>query len=234
MSDEPPILEFANAIPPGDDAAPAPALHFALRAGELGVIETTEQVPARVVADLTQGLLDPAAGEVRYRGRAWPRIPHDEACRLRGMEIGRVFSLAGWVGNLDVDENLTLAGRHFDSRPESELLATARDAVRRVGLPDIPEGRPAWLAPRALQLAQWARALQHPRRLLILEFPLRKTFDSDAPRLADALRAAARDGAAVLWIGPGADVLERAWPPAARIRWNQEKSNPEAASAAPA
>ena len=233
MSPEAPLLEFADATLPGEDLAALPALRFALRAGDLAIIETTEHVIARTIADLAQGLLDPAAGEVRYQGRAWPRIPHEESCRLRGVDIGRVFSAGGWVSNLDLDENFTLAGRHWDPRPESELLADARGAAQRMGLPDLPAGRPAWIAPRVLQLAQWARALQHPRRLVILELPLRKTYTADAQLLADGLRSAACAGAAVLWIGPRADALDREWKPAAHIRWNRETATAARQTAAP-
>ncbi len=228
MSPEAPMLEFADATLPGEDLAPLPALRFALRAGELAIVETTEHVVARTIADLAQGLLDPLAGEVRYQGRAWPRIPHDESCRLRGVDIGRVFSAGGWVSNLDLDENFTLAGRHWDPRRESELLADARGAVQRMGLPDIPGGRPAWIAPRLLQLAQWARALQHPRRLVILELPLRKTYTADAQLLVDGLRSAARAGAAVLWMGPGAHLLDGEWKPTARIQLHREAAAPAA------
>ena len=234
MSPEDSILEFADATLPSEELAAHPALRFALRAGELAVIETTEHIVARTVADLAQGLLDPAAGEVRFLGRAWMRIPHEEACRLRGMDVGRVFSSAGWVSNLDMDENLTLARRHFDPRPVPELLAEARAAVQRVGLADIPEGRPAWIAPRLLQFTQWARALQYPRRLIVLELPLRKTYDTDGRILGDALRSAARSGAAVVWIGPGADILDPDWKPAARIQLNRLTATPAQTPEAPA
>lgn len=222
MNPEDPILEFADVVLPLEEMAGHPPLLFSLRAGEWAAIETTEHLVARAIADLAQGLLDPAAGEVRFLGRPWPRIPHEESCRLRGMDIGRVFSSAGWVSNLDMDENLTLAGRHFDPRPEPELLADARAAVQRMGLADIPAGRPAWIAPRLLQITQWARALQGPRRLVVLELPLRKTHDADARTLADALRSAARGGAAVLWIGPGAHILDREWKPAAQVKLIRE------------
>ena len=227
MSEAPPILEFVDAVPPESDAGARSALRFALRPGEWAMIETSDHLAGRLIADLALGLIEPVSGAVRFLGRTWDSIPHDEACALRGLDTGRVFSGEGWVGNLDMDENMTLAIRHHESRPESALRAAARDIARRLGLPDIPDGRPAWISPRRLRMAQWARALQRPRRLLVLEFPTEDTEVPDSARLAAELRAAARGGAALLWIGPDSAMLDDGWSPVARIH-----TGPDPASAA--
>jgi ABC-type lipoprotein export system ATPase subunit len=154
------------------------------------------------LGDLALGLEPAAAGAVHLLGHDWASIDPDDACVLRGRDTGRVFGGAAWMSNLDLDENLTLAARYHRTMDAPGAHASVQAAAAALGLPELPAGRPAWLSARILQIAQWARALHHAPRLLVLEDPLHHLPRESAEAFARALATARHEGAAVLWISP--------------------------------
>jgi phospholipid/cholesterol/gamma-HCH transport system ATP-binding protein len=147
---------------------------------------------------------------VAFLGADWKTAPPDDQAARRG-RIGRVFDGHGWISNLDVDENMTLARRHHTTRPAGEIERDAEALVRRFGLPELPRLRPALMAPADLRRAEWVRAFLGEPRLVILEQPTRDVFAEAIPALAAAVDDACARGAAVLWLMDD----ERAWSRAA-------------------
>lgn len=178
---------------------------LALRPGELCLVRVEGDAPRLPLADAACGLVDPDRGAVRFGGADWCQMGFAEACRARG-RIGRVFEGAGWVANLDVDENIVLAQRHHTRRPESELVREAEGLARAFGLPGLPRTRPAQTSRQDLARAGLVRAFMGGPRLLLLEQPEAGAFPDVMPALADAVRVARRTGAAVLWLTSNAEV----------------------------
>lgn len=204
------ILKFENvslvAQPPY--AQELTEFSLELGAGESGLVVVpahTEELP---LADLAEGLLAPDTGSVRFQDEDWQELHPDEAAAARG-KIGRVFEKRGWISNLDVDENITLAQRHHTTRRLAEIEAEALALARQFGFDDLPRLRPALLRAGELRRAAWIRALVGHPTLILLEHPLRDLPANAAAPLIAAVMAAQERGAAVLWITDASRGLEQ-------------------------
>ncbi len=195
------VLEFQNvslnAEPPYEVGLRG--LSFALAPGELLRVDVVAGRTVIPLADLAGGLLEPEEGEVLLNGRAWRDYAPDEAAVERG-RIGRIFEGTGWISNLDVDENITLSARYHAHRSEAEALQEARELAVRLGLGELPAGRPVLHASTDLRRAEWVRALLGNPSLLILERPVRDLPSEWIPPLLAELDRRRAAGAAVIWI----------------------------------
>ncbi|MCX6995842.1 MAG: ATP-binding cassette domain-containing protein [Kiritimatiellaeota bacterium] len=194
---------------------------LALGPGELGVVLVPPGVARLPLADLAEGLLTPESGTVSLDGEDWRELTPDAAAAARS-QIGRVFETRGWISNLDVDENITLAQRHHTLRPLAELDQEAEALARGFGLTELPRVRPATLKGAVLRRAEWVRAFLGAPTLILLEYPMRDVYTNDLDGLLRAVQAARERGAAVLWIGEASgDGGRAAGLPAAQV-WTLE------------
>ncbi|MEZ5583991.1 MAG: hypothetical protein R3F37_15750 [Candidatus Competibacteraceae bacterium] len=143
-----------------------------LATGECALISMAQIRSCSLIGDLAQGLLEPDVGQVRFRGHSWADLDRATQAVQRGL-TGRVFAGTAWISNLDVDENILLAGQHHQALPEGELRQTATALARRFGLAGLPQRRPSQLSAHELKLAQWVRALLGRRQLLVWKTRLR-------------------------------------------------------------
>ena len=178
-----------------------------LAAGEAQLVVTDLLPDGFPLADLAAGLLVPDEGRVYFAGEDWLALRPDAAAAARG-RIGRVFEKRGWISNLDVDENITLAQRHHTTRPLAEIEAEALALAKQFGFDDLPRVRPALLRSGELRRAAWIRALLGAPALLLLEHPLRDLPAAAGAPLVAAVRAACARGAAVLWVAESFQGLE--------------------------
>lgn len=197
---------FLDSQPPYDGGLRGVSLRLA--PGELCLVRVPAQEPVTMLADAASGLLEPHAGAVLFEGRVWSSCSADEVAAARS-RIGRVFERAGWLSNLDVDENITLGRRYHARRASDAALAEARALAQELGLDGLPAGRPAFVDRETLCRAQWVRALMGTPALLLLERPGR---DVDAALLEPLVRAVNRRreqaGTAVLWIADAREALD--------------------------
>lgn len=173
-------------------------LTFLLESGSLMVLTVEAGHENLPLADAAEGLIVPAAGAVCWRNRAWSAMQPGEELSARS-RIGRVFEKDGWISNLNVIENITLAQRHHTARPEKEIIAEADELARSFGLREAPRQRPAFVPRRELRLAEWIRAFMGNPLLLLLERPETGVMEENVPRLIKAVREARSRGAAVIW-----------------------------------
>ncbi|MDB5296964.1 MAG: ABC-type transport system involved in resitance to organic solvent, ATP-binding protein, partial [Phycisphaerales bacterium] len=142
-----------------------------LRPGELCLVRLEADAPRVPLADAACGVIDPDGGTVRFGGTDWGRMGHRRSARDRG-RVGRTFAGAGWVNNLDVDENVLLAQRHHTRRPDADLRAEAAALAAAFGLPNgLPAGRPSRAGRADLARAALVRAFMGRPALLLLERP---------------------------------------------------------------
>lgn len=210
-----PLLAFSSvsiAATPGDELS-LRDLSLGINPGELVLVEVDTRLSPGVIADLAMGLVEPESGSVLFDNQPWFARSAVEVAAARS-RIGRVFAEPGWISNLDVDENVTLASRYHGLLADAEAYDQADALARRLGMPGLPAGRPAHVAARDLRRAEWVRALLGPKKLIVLEDPTR-----DLPVLwHEALRAEVervrQAGAAVMWVqGAGeADLSKRLKP----------------------
>ena len=176
------------------------AVSFVLEPGDLLLIRIPEGHSLAPLADVASGLVEPDEGVIRFLGKSWAEGYEADRAAARG-RIGRVFERAGWLSNLDFDENITLAQRYHTRRDPAEILAEAQTLARELGLGDIPAGRPAHRDRAVLLAAQWVRALIGRPRLLLLERPARDLPGGAVDPFARViLRRREQDGLAVVWL----------------------------------
>lgn len=178
-----------------------------LCAGEAGLVLVPPHSDGLPLADLAEGLVTPDSGSVKFADAEWEEMDPDQAATARG-RIGRVFEKRGWISNLDVDENITLAQRHHTTRPLAAIEAEALTFAKQFGFDELPHLRPALLRGGDLRRAAWIRALLGAPRLVLLEHPLREIPSANAVQLLDAVNAARARGAAALWIAESFQGLE--------------------------
>ena len=178
---------------------------FVLPPGELALVHVARELRRWPLADLLSGLIEPEAGRIAYRGRAWTDLSVDEQVRQRG-RIGRVFDglTSSWLSNLDVDENLTLALR-MQGRDLGDGLARMERFARAVSAWPLPEARPGTLEPGLKRRLEWVRACLNGPELLILERPRRGAYGVEPATLLDLIAPVRAAGAAVLWVATDAD-----------------------------
>lgn len=177
---------------------------FALAEGELALVEMPAEYTLDSLADLASGLMDPEQGSVRFEGTGWPARNPDQASAARS-HIGRVFDGPGWISNLDVDENITLTARYHGQMADDQAYAEAQTLARRLGLSDLPPGRPSHIARAELRRAEWVRALLGPRSLVLLQQPLRDLPRAWGAALLAEIERQRASGVAFVWMQPWGD-----------------------------
>ncbi|MCO5068063.1 MAG: hypothetical protein M9910_05155 [Kiritimatiellae bacterium] len=183
-------------------------LSLRLEPGELCLIAPPPGRFATPIADLACGIVEPEQGVVVFDGVEWTARSPLEASAARG-RVGRVFERSGWLSNLDMDENITLAQRYHRSRELHEALQEAQSLASELGLGELPQGRPAHVGREELLKAQWVRALLGKPALLLLERPLRDLAPAEgAPFVQAVNRLREREGSAVIWITGTFDRME--------------------------
>ena len=128
----------------------------------------------------------------------WRDLPPERGAALRG-RIGRVFEDHGWISNLEIQDNITLAQRHHADRPEEEIEEEAVNLSRVFGLPGLSLGPVSGVLGQDLSRAACVRALLGRPDLVVLERPTRGVYPEIMPALVNSLRSARERGAAVLW-----------------------------------
>jgi phospholipid/cholesterol/gamma-HCH transport system ATP-binding protein len=232
MSDSPPpppILELTGVTVEADHHVYDAGLWQAglvLRAGELALVRLEPERHRVPLADVACGLLDLAEGSAKFQGVDWTERSFNDAagCRAR---VGRVFEGHAWVSNLDLDENVLLAGRHHTHQSDRELEEAAATLARAFGLPGLPRGRPSAVPRADRKRAALVRAFLGEPALLLLERPTADIYPDIMPPLVNAVNAARARGAAVVWTTSHTAVwADRALRPTVRFAMSGEQMTP--------
>jgi phospholipid/cholesterol/gamma-HCH transport system ATP-binding protein len=191
---------------------------FTLSAGELAMVRMEPQRPRSPLPDAAMGLAELGGGVVGFMGEDWRDMSGYRVAEARG-QIGRTFLDGGWISNLDIDENVTLAERHHTRRRLDDIDQEATEFAQIFGLSALPHVRPA-VAPRSdLRRAALVRAFLGRPILLVLESPVSRLDTDVLGALVRATSAARSRGAAVLWTADSAEIWgEPALQPTARWR----------------
>ena len=200
MNDSPAILNFSEVTVESSPYYETGLWNcsFDLNAGELLLVRMERENERLPLADATEGLVPPDHGCVKFLGEDWQRMPADRAAAQRG-KIGRLFEEEGWIGDLDVDENIMLAQRHHTARSDQEILEEALKLARVFGLPGLPRGRPGKMRRWDLRKAACIRAFLGQPLLIMLEQSLHGVYADLMAPLLNAAQSARNRGAAVVW-----------------------------------
>lgn len=182
-------------------------VNFSLARGEIALVNLEEGREHIPLAPLAQGVVAPDSGRVFFHGADWAEMGASRQAAERG-RIRRVYEHYGWVTNLDVMENLSLAECHHTGRSSAEVAEEILGLARRFGLDGIPAMRPTRVHGMVLRKLEWVRAFVGSPDLILLERPLFGAPRADAPKLIAAVCEAARRGVAVLWLTEDVRVME--------------------------
>ncbi|MEO7746541.1 MAG: heme ABC exporter ATP-binding protein CcmA [Actinomycetota bacterium] len=136
------------------------------------------------------GLLEPDDGEVTWQGR-----PLDESDPWVRSELAILLDDAGAFPDLSVGEHLELLARAF-SVPDPAAAATT--VLDEVGLAAQRDQLPATLSSGQRHRLGLGSVLVRPAALMVLDEPEQRLDAAGRLWLADRLRAAADDGAAIV------------------------------------
>lgn len=209
MQEHASILEFQNVTfrTGSVQTTAVGGVDFKLGCGEAVVVRVEEGREHVPLAPLAQGLMTPDSGKVYFKGECWEQTGPGRQSVMRG-RIRRIFEHYGWVTNLDVMENMSLAESHHTQRPLEEIHQEIRGLARRFGIEEVPAARPTRVHPMILRKLEWVRAFVGSPDLVILERPFSAAPKADAIRLLEAVCEALKRGVAVLWISDESLVFE--------------------------
>jgi phospholipid/cholesterol/gamma-HCH transport system ATP-binding protein len=171
---------------------------LSLAPGALVVVLLEKEQVHVPLADAAEGLVSPVQGTITFLGEDWQTMAANRVAAQRG-RIGRVFEGESWLGDLDVDQNITLAQRHHTRRPVTEIEQEATQLCRVFGLGGLLGGRPSNARWQDLQKAACVRAFLGAPILILLENPTVGIYADVIAPLIDTVRRARQRGAAVLW-----------------------------------
>jgi len=194
-----PVLEMANAsLPAHDHAGSAMRVDLTVCAGDLILIQPSDEQHEQTLANAACGLLAPLSGEVRFLGRDWADTSPDHANALRG-RIGHAFHTGEWIPHLSLADNILLGELYHTRRPYTEIRDEAAALATRFGLPGLPLEPPTRFFAPDLRRASYVRALLGEPALILLESPTREVIVEILDPVLNAIRAARDRDAAVIW-----------------------------------
>jgi phospholipid/cholesterol/gamma-HCH transport system ATP-binding protein len=195
---------------------------FAVRPGELVLVDARDATLASGFADLCCGLQQPDQGMVRFLGHDWSSQPAETADALRGL-IGRVMADPGWLPFLDATTNILLPQLHHTRVAREVLLAQAADLADEFGLPGLPAGSIARLVPEDLARAGFVRAFLGRPRLVVLESPVQGFFGDMVTPLLRRISELYDRGGGAIWLTRSRLVWDdRTFPASQRVRLNHQ------------
>uniref|UniRef100_A0A7C2FUZ4 Branched-chain amino acid ABC transporter ATP-binding protein/permease n=1 Tax=Thermus islandicus TaxID=540988 RepID=A0A7C2FUZ4_9DEIN len=189
---------------------------FALRRGEILALIGPNGAGKSTTFHLVTGALRPEAGRVFLFGREVTGLP---PYRVHRLGLGRTFQHPHVFPEMTVLENAALAtyartragflrvlfGLHREE--EARALATAWEALRRVGLGDLALERADRLTAGQQRLLELARLLASGAEVLLLDEPGAGLRAGEKRELARLLLALAREGYSVLLVDHDMDLV---------------------------
>jgi len=135
------------------------------------------------------GTLDsPSKGEVIFGGRDLQGAGEKELASLRSREIGFIFQLHHLLPQCSALENVLVPTLALADRPnQSELIERAERLLKRMGLDDHMESRPAQLSGGERQRVAVVRALINQPRMILADEPTGALDEGNAEKLMDLL-----------------------------------------------
>jgi lipoprotein-releasing system ATP-binding protein len=145
-------------------------LTVSVRRGEFLALRGASGAGKSTLLHLLGGLDTPDEGEIWFEGKDLASQSPFALARWRNRTVGFVFQAYHLLPELDALENVCLPARLARVAP-SEAESRGRDLLKRVGLADRVEHRPAELSGGEQQRVAIARALVNSPELLLADEP---------------------------------------------------------------
>jgi ABC-type lipoprotein export system ATPase subunit len=141
-----------------------------VRAGEFLALRGASGAGKSTLLHLLGGLDRPDAGSIEVGGQHLNRLSPGELTQFRNRRVGFIFQAYHLLPELDAVENVVLPAR-MARRPLAESLQQARELLRRVGLAERLDHRPAELSGGEQQRVAIARCLINDPQLILADEP---------------------------------------------------------------
>lgn len=167
-------------------------VNFTLKRGEWCCVFGASGSGKTTLLNLIGTLEAPTAGSITVCGRELSRLTRKQAAKFRAEKIGFVFQSYHLLPELNLLENVALAGR-IAGQGAGKAARKAAELLDAVGLSARTRHRPTELSGGEQQRAAIARALMNDPELLLADEPtgnLDPETGEDVLRLFQALRKA--------------------------------------------
>jgi predicted ABC-type transport system involved in lysophospholipase L1 biosynthesis ATPase subunit len=145
------------------------------------------------------GLEAPTSGEVWFCGRDLASLSASEMARFRRAKVGFVFQAYHLLPELDALENICIPAR-LARVPAAQAEQRAQELLRRVGLGERMEHKPAELSGGEQQRVAIARALMNRPELILADEPTGNLDSHTGGQIIDLLCALHAEAGATLII----------------------------------
>jgi len=203
-SGESPLLRTIGLTKRYGDFLANDSIDIDIRSGEIHALLGENGAGKSTLVKAIYGLIQPSAGEIRWRGE---RITLSGPSDARRRGIGMVFQHFSLFDNLTVAENVALG---LDGKESFKDMSARLERVSKTyGLPLDPR-REVWqLSVGERQRIEIVRALMQEPKFLILDEPTAVLTPQEADQLFVVLERLKAEGRAVLYISHKLEEVKR-------------------------
>ncbi len=160
--------------------------------------------------NLISGLLRPDGGVIRVDGTETQGMSERELDRFRGERLGFVFQTFNLLSPFTALQNVLLAMRFSDTRPEKEWKPRATELLKRVGLSSRMHSKPRTMSVGEQQRVAIARALANTQKIILADEPTGSLDPRTSKEVMDLLlRLCAEEQMTLLLVTHDMNVAER-------------------------
>ena len=164
------------------------ALSFTVAAGETVAVVGPSGCGKSTLLNCLGGLDRPTSGQVQFDGRDLSALDDHALAALRAGSIGFVFQDHHLLPQLSALENVLLPILALAQRPnETQVRASAKELLAKVGLTGKEDRRPAQLSGGERQRVALARALINKPKIILADEPTGALDVANAATVAEVL-----------------------------------------------
>ena len=169
---------------------------FSIEAGSFTVLMGESGCGKSTLFHLLTGMCRPNSGRVLFQGRELTAMSSRELAQLRRTDIGYILQGHNLLNNFTVGENVCMPC--FLGKRGPGIFDRAKKLLSDFGLGGMEDEMPSSLSGGEQRRVAIARAFVHHPQLVIADEPTSNLDDKNSEIILNYLKAAAKEGAAVI------------------------------------